>query len=328
MDAIRAFTISDENYFLGTVGLLNSLRRTGHDLPLTVLDRGLAAWQLDLLEPHCEVRRRPSDRSPMLRKLDAPLATDADGVLLLDSDIIVAGSLAPLLGPMAQGRVVACADHAIDRWFPEWASLFALEAPLRHGAYLNSGAVAISRALRPGVLERWRELCDVVHLHKADDVGPRPRTDPLWTSDQEAMNALLLSEVPEEHVRRLTDTTMVLGDDLARTRLRDPRTLRCTHDGQPVTLLHAIGRVKPWQARARRELRPTAYASCLREVLARPGDGVHVPVSRVPLWLRRGPAGIAFTSTLHTYGRLAQASRPLRRAVGLSPGKRQGDVPG
>ena len=59
----RFFTISDARFFVGTVLLLNSLRLTGHDHELVVLDRGLTDSQRARLAEHRVVFEQHADRS-------------------------------------------------------------------------------------------------------------------------------------------------------------------------------------------------------------------------------------------------------------------------
>ena len=51
------YCVADERYFLGAVGLVNSLRLVGHDEPIYLLDCGLTDDQRELLEPEVDARR-------------------------------------------------------------------------------------------------------------------------------------------------------------------------------------------------------------------------------------------------------------------------------
>jgi hypothetical protein len=154
------FTVADASYFVGTVALLNSLRITGCELPLTVLDRGMTSDQRRLLEPHCDIVVDGRDRHGYLCKLIAPLRFAPSGdhtVVLIDSDIIVVGSLDAALDAAAAGSVYAFAEpYNAGRWFTAWTELFGLGAPLRRGPAVNSGFVAFSPSRVPGLLERGR----------------------------------------------------------------------------------------------------------------------------------------------------------------------------
>ena len=110
MTDVRAFTMGDQGYFVGIVALLNSLRITGNAMPLTVLDVGLAPWQRDLLEPHCDLVRARPGVNIFLLKTDAPRTSGADVTVILDSDLLVTGSLAPMVDAAAAGKVCAYQD--------------------------------------------------------------------------------------------------------------------------------------------------------------------------------------------------------------------------
>ena len=81
------YTIADSTFFVGAVALLNSLRLTGNDGELVLVDCGLTARQRELLSPHCrlttsEGHGRPT--KPAVHRLAA-----GELVALLDSDIMV-----------------------------------------------------------------------------------------------------------------------------------------------------------------------------------------------------------------------------------------------
>ncbi len=323
MEDVRAFTVGDEAFFLGVVALLNSLRITGNTMPVTVLDAGLAPWQRTLLEPHCELVRARGGVAAYLLKVDAPMAADADITLMLDSDIIVTGSLAPVVESAAAGQVCTYSNQEDQtRWFAEWQELFELRAPLRRQPYVNSGAVAVSQALKPGFLPRWAELCERMVGEPVMSKATTGRDYPFWLADQEALNALLQSELAPEEVVCIRPPGMIIGPTyLARTRVDDRLALACSWEGEPVTMLHAVGMIKPWQPRASRELRRTAYLTCLRRALAGPDLEVRVPPDRLPVWLRPGAAARAVSRVLNTYDVAARRTRPLRRRYGLGSGR-------
>ena len=88
------YCVADERYFLGAVGMINSLRVLGHDEPVFVLDCGLTDEQRELLAPHATLVAAPRDAPPWLLKTIAPLRHPAEVMVLIDADIIVTRSLA------------------------------------------------------------------------------------------------------------------------------------------------------------------------------------------------------------------------------------------
>ncbi len=74
MSASAAFyCVADSGYFLGAVGMLNSLRLLGHREEVFILDCGLTADQRALLDPHATLVPGPVDVAPCLLKTIAPL---------------------------------------------------------------------------------------------------------------------------------------------------------------------------------------------------------------------------------------------------------------
>jgi hypothetical protein len=85
MNRVRVFAVGDAEYFLGVVALVNSLRITGNDMPVTVLDLGFTFGQRTLLASHCELIAAPRDRHPHITKMVAPMQADDEVVVLLDA---------------------------------------------------------------------------------------------------------------------------------------------------------------------------------------------------------------------------------------------------
>jgi hypothetical protein len=317
--APRAFTVSDADFFAGTVALLNSLHRNADGLPLTVLDRGLTAVQRRLLEPHCEIVTGGRDREGYLAKLEAPLRSSADPVVLVDSDVVIVDSIAEPLAAAERGSLFAFREPlGGQRWFAEWSDLFALRAPLRPGPTLNTGFVVLSPARLPSLLPRWAELCEIIAARAAATSWTEvrgTRDDPLWLVDEDACNALLLSEMPDGSATIGPDHGMVMAPrDLAETVVVDRDRWRCEWRGRPVTLLHGVGLRKPWQPAAVREVRRTAYLGALRRFLTGPDLAVRVPEQELVPWLRTGARGTSVRWALHAYDAPARRSRPWRHS--------------
>jgi hypothetical protein len=316
---IRFFTLADPKFFVGLLGLVASLRLQGHDDPLTVLDLGLTPYQRSVLEGVCDLvrvngiaRRHPWFVTPY------PHLLHAEGIVVyIDSDIIVTSRLDDAIAAARRGMVCATPDPARQRWFADWESIFGLEQPPRRQVYVNCGFVAFSTAQFPHLQRRWWECCD--HLARRLGSPPSDRANPVGLPDQDALNALLMSEVPAGRIELLPKDAMVLGRrPLAETAVVDFRRLECRHDGQVTTLLHAYGQPKPWQPNAWRYLSRTAYVRCLRRLLSRSDAPISVGAHALPVWLRPGARG---AMTLHLlFGMAWMRRRPtvmrLLRAVG------------
>lgn len=302
--ATRFCTIADSSHYLGLVALVNSLRLQGHRDEITVLDVGLTAAERAELAPHCDVVDPPvPGRHPWLLAPHACLALPADVVVSIDADVIVTAPLDDLLALARVGQVCAFPDRLADRWFPEWEGAFALPAPPRHQAYVNTAFLAFSTRALPDLLPAWAARCDAV------DATPSATTlvefdDPLALPDQDALNALLMSVVaPERLSVQPADAAAQGARQLRETRVRDERTLECSRAGTRTTLLHSYGAPKPWQPQPRHHVRPSAYLRCLRRLVVADDVALQSAVPRTP-WLESGARGAL---TWHTTTAFAEA---------------------
>ena len=303
----RFFTISDPAFFVGTVALVNSLRITGHEQEVVVLDRGLTARQRELLAPSVTLVDVPAGHADPYLVKPFPALVDTDGVVvLLDSDMVVTDSLEPVLERAAAGAICVFPDHPadLDRWFAEWHELFGLGAPLRRGDYLNAGFVAVSTARWPGFFPRWWEACARIPAERETLTDP----EPLAQLDQDALNALLLSEIPEGAVGQLPSYEW----DLRRVSVVDPRTLECRAEGVRQPLLHAWLRPKVWQGRE--NVHANAYERLLPRILFAPDAAIRLDANDVPRWLRPGAAGQVALHGLRAYNALPEVRARARRA--------------
>ena len=200
------YTITDEAFFVGTVALLNSLRLTGHKGELVALDCGLTPIQRERLAHHCRVEpaRRESGHWGYPLKPFAWRPQDTPIVVMIDSDILVTGSLDPLLRDAGMGRVAMFVDLMAllpdlpNRSFSEWQDGLGLSGPLRPQPYLNCGLIAFSHTSWPHLLDRWRETCQLA-ANAAEQDRHRRLTwseNPFAFPEQDALNAILMSEVP------------------------------------------------------------------------------------------------------------------------------------
>lgn len=277
---VAFYCVADSDYFLGLVALFNSLRLTGHDEALFVLDRGLRPSQRERLAPHVNVVDDPEDRHPILSKSYAPLLVPAELMVLLDTDIIVTRTLAPLIAGAAEGRVVAFAD-SINRFVPEWETILGLP-PVRRGTYINSGFFAFRRDLAMPVLERLREIQRQVQLRRSRLAHGTP-ADPFFFPDQDAWNAVLASIVAEEKLWIL-ENRLAPFPPFPGLVLEDLDGLACRYDnGDRPFLLHYISR-KPWLSSTRRSV----YTKLMTRLLLADDVPFRVRRDEVPWRLRTG----------------------------------------
>ncbi len=287
-------TVADSGYYLGAVALLNSLRLTGNTGELVVIDRGLSEAQRRSLEPHARLLELSPEDVAKHAYFQRQLVYryGLEGVLVfLDSDMLVTASLAPIVEQAAAGKIVVYPNHPSgwQRFFPEWEQVFELEAPLRRQRYANAGLVALSTEHWPEFLPRWERACAHIDPARIFDGNWH---QPFWAGDQDALNALLMSEMPADGVAEGDQGETLLFDSVNDGTVEDESTLRLTLNGVPVRFIHYGLSPKAWQPRGWRRIREDdTYARLLPRVLF--GDDVTLRLegTRVPIWIRPGPLG-------------------------------------
>jgi hypothetical protein len=318
--------VSDWSFFPATVGLLNSLRLTGHGDPLVILDCGFSLDQRRLLEEHTTLISfdRTRATNPTLLKPIAPSAQRSGVVVMIDSDAIVTAPLGPVVEEAAGGRIVAVPDPESGRRFPEWQRLFELSGLPRRQPYVSAGLVAFSVDHWPDFLPRWSAACRRIWSHPT--IHEEARDWPTSQGDQDALNALLMTEFPREALTLLPVEAVPLGPAEGRTRVVQLSSLSCTYRGRATLVVQTSGRPKPWGRRAWAGVGYGAYVRLLRRCLTGRGLTVRPPGLMFAPWLRSGPRGTIRLSYLlvfnSIYSRLARTPpfgallRSLQRAAG------------
>lgn len=309
--APTVYTLADSRYFIGVVALLNSLRLTGHDYAMVVLDCGFTDDQRTRLSKHGSVVTLPPELAarnvlakPFFRE------TARDGVALwIDADILVTGPLASIVDSAREGRVCAYPVDHVDqrgRRFIEWTGQFGLAADPRKQVYVQAGFLALDLPRHRELLDRWWEACETI---PAREVFEGDIESPLWAGDQDALNALLMSEVPSADVQVLPESEAVFPPAAEQARVLDRATLSCELDGRPVRLVHYSWVPKPWAPLAwRRTRRPLSdvYRQLLPRVLFERDVTLRLAPNEVPPSLRPGLSGGAARAGI-------AVARPLRR---------------
>jgi hypothetical protein len=266
------FTVADARYWLGAVALVNSLRLAGHEEPVVVLDAGFTRRQRDRLKATAEVvtPRQPL-RAPFLAKWLLPLERGSSAPVLLDADVVVTQSLAPLLAEIERGRVVAFVDRLATRAFSEWEALVGKQVYTH--PYVNSGFIGLAPELASTVLERVREAQERVDLAAARLLGRGSADDPYHFPDQDTWNAALRALVPPERLCAL-EHRLAPTEPWDAVSVVDVETLSCVDpSGSRPHLVHVVG-PKPWFANVSR----TAYEELLPRLLL--SDDVAIPLTR------------------------------------------------
>jgi hypothetical protein len=296
--AATFYTVSTHRFFLGTVALLNSLRLTGNTGQLVVLDAGLTSDERELLEAHATVFSPPGGTPihPVVMKTYAHLSQPSGTVVVIDSDMVVTGSLDHIVALAAEGQICAYPDtpEVRGRWFREWERTLELASPVRPDVYVNSGLVAFSTAAWPDLLERWRAACE--SIPPSEMWGSH---SPFNAPDQDALNALLMSEIPREALALLPNSEAAFGGDV---KVLDYDLLKCAVAGHPVKILHLLDSPKPWEPSGWLRLAGTDYARLMRRLLFASDVPLRLDPSHVPLWLqpsRRGELALRILGSLN-----------------------------
>jgi hypothetical protein len=285
------YTVADDRFFVGVVALLNSLRIAGNEGELVVLDCGLRRDQRRRLEPHVTLVAAPPEvgTNPYLVKPYPYLLDPVGVVVLIDSDVIVTGSLDAVVDQARTGRI--CIYPEVDgsvvrnRWNARWSEVFALKSPLRQEPYRAAGFVAFSASRWPSLLPRWWELTLRIPSEGTMQRGA-PFDSPFWGADMDALNALLMSEVERDAVLELPFLDAPREWWLRQVRVVDPTSLACSLDGTAPVMLHYLGRPKPWQAKAWMRVRGSAFERLLPRVLLASDVPLRLAPDDLPLWLR------------------------------------------
>ena len=274
------YCVADERYFLGAVGMINSLRVLGHDEPVFVLDCGLTAEQRRLLSPHATLVDAPGEAPPWLLKTVAPLRHPAEVMVLIDVDIIVTRSLDELIARAAEPRVVAI-ENDTQRFVAEWGELLGL-GEVRRQPYVSSGLVLAGQPLGEQVLRLMDELQDKVNFDRTFWRANAPDY-PFLYGDQDVFNAILAGRIERELLVALPNS-LAPNPPFKGLRVVDETSLRVAHpDGtEPYAIHHHTA--KPW-------LEPThhgVYSRLLRRLLIGSDVPVRVDVAELPRRFRPG----------------------------------------
>jgi hypothetical protein len=313
-DEVTFYAVSDDRFFIGMVGLINSLRLIGYEQRVVVLDCGLTEHQRNVLNPECELIALPGSRrlNPQLLKPFASLMHPKGTVVILDSDLVVTSRLDLMLQAARNGRVCVCADPESERWFAEWEQLFELPCPPRRQTYVNSGFVAFSVEHWPHLLSRWWESCQLIRSYPTSfyDTPDSPTAQ----ADQDALNAILMSEYSEETLAVQPREVQPNMEQLRwHVRLLDVDTLTCSLHNRQVTLVHSLGKTKPFELQRWLGQGRSIYPTLLRRLLVERGVRIRVSREDVPVWLHPGRLGAIVIRILYLINRLGLIRGWLRK---------------
>jgi hypothetical protein len=290
------YTMADERFFIGAVGLINSLRVVGHTEPVYVLDCGLTPDQRELLAGEAALVPAPRDAHPLLLKTIAPLAHPAEVMVLIDADMIVTRRLEEPI-EQARGAGVVAVRHGRDRFIPEWGPATGHGVAQRR-PYVSGGLILLGGETGARVLELVDGLLPRIDFERT--FWRRAEPDyPFLYGDQDAWNAVLATAMPAEALVAL-DRRLEAIPPFAGIEVVDETMLRCRYeDGVEPYELHHYS-IKPWL-----ELTlDGVYSRLLRRLLAGDDVAIKVPRAQVPRHMRPGLIAEGIRNRAHGHGRV------------------------
>ena len=281
---VAYYTVTNAAHYPGAVALLDSLRLLGEKAPFFVVDCGLTDAQRAAISGHAGLVQPVKGVHPALQKATGPLAHPAEIMVVLDADVIVNRTLAPLFADAAAGRIVAFEERIETRFCPEWSAL-GIGEPVRR-PYVSSGHFVLSAETGSAFFPLFVELQKTLEIGRTFFGTPTPAdpdANPYFYADQDIFNAMLCTVFADDVVRlekRLWSYPPFTG-----LRLRGFDGPRCTYaDGSSPLLLHHFFK-KPWLT----PLRPSIYSELFTSLTSAPDAPVRLGRGDVPLRLRDSP---------------------------------------
>jgi hypothetical protein len=308
------YTVGDANHFLGIVALVNSLRLSGWNDEIMLVDCGLTEWQRGLAEREVRLLPAPASPAPHLLKVVGPMTRPAKTMAVIDADIVVTRSLDPLFAELAScEKLIAVTDALGERFDERWGALLDL-GPLRRQPYVNSGFLIAPLALGLRIFRDLGSLQERIDIRRSM-IGSGKPEDPFYFPDQDALNALLSSgRFQAADVHALPHAALP-HPPFAGIRVADKTRLRLsTEEAIEPFGLHHIQR-KPWL----HAVPSTPYSQLLPRLWLADDLPLRLEASQVPLRFRPGSGGAL--AARWAAGRL-QAQR-TRRALGIRRERRK-----
>jgi hypothetical protein len=312
--------VADSQFFLGAVALVNSLRLTRNTGEIVLIDAGLLPDQRRFLERECTIVEPELDpgvfavfAKPSIHRFEQGERT----VVILDSDIIVTSCFEPIVDRAERGSICGFVNNDTDRWFPEWADIFGLRAPLRCKSFLNGSFLALSMAHWRDFLQRWEELCRAIQEERSTRPfllrRDRVLQDPTGFNEQDALNALLMSEVPDAAIASWDHDLAPSWADRRGVSTLDTHTLRCEFAGREPSYIEWTGAIKPWMPWGWTRRKYDAYLRLFPRAVLAADVPLRLSPSDVPAWLR------GTTSARCVYAILNRSAVGAYTALGLVP---------
>ncbi len=221
----------------------------------------------------------------MLLSTIAPVAHPAEVMVLIDADMVVTRSLAPLIERAAAGRVVAF-QTAYERFVAEWGELLEL-GPIVRRPYVCAGLALYGGEQGRFVLELLDELAAFVELDfRSRDLPPYPADYQFVALEQDVLNAILGSSRVSADIGVRLEYRLAPSQPYGGLRVSAARDSCAYADGTVPFVLHHLA-AKPWIER-----QPTTlYSRLLSRYLLAEDLPLRVAANVVPVWLRDDARG-------------------------------------
>lgn len=199
------YTVSDENFFAGTVASINSLRYYGYKGPFAVIDIGFLPWMREYLSNYdgvmildIEPFKRDvrftdvkTDESPVMKDW----AYKAFGIVhynlfrcwtFIDADYFPLSNIEVILRPLAEAGHFVSTEDGNNHWDKRHQEAIGVKP----GTYMNinAGFITINMGIHGAIVREWRDLMT------------RRKPFDLWYGDQGALNAVLNKWEIKPHV--------------------------------------------------------------------------------------------------------------------------------
>ena len=191
------YTVANDRFFVGLLGLVSSARVNGHDGPIVVVDGGLRAEQIDALSDQATFVRAPVELPSHYLKAVGPLTHPDDVMLFIDADMLCVRPLDEIVDRARGDAIVVFEDIGragfSDALWSQWDSRLELGG-LEAGIYVNGGFVGASRTSGVAFFEEFRRSIERVDPDEtyidAPDIDVRL---PFTYACQDVINAVLAS---------------------------------------------------------------------------------------------------------------------------------------
>lgn len=311
---VSVYTVANDRFFPGLVGLVTSLRVNGHTGPIVVVDTGLTPAQVEALSDAATLIQAPADlrKHYAFSKPFGPLERPDDLMLFIDADILCVRPLDEIINQVQLGSIVVFEDigrpgQTAETW-REWEERLQIGG-LEPRTYVNGGFFAVPRASGIAFFQALADGVERVDPHETHiGAADEDLSLPFFILDQDVANALLAS--PEFRARTVT-LPYRYAPHAPFGGVRVDGDLTCVDDAgtRPFFLHHALQ--KPWLE----PLPSNPYTQLLVEYVHHPAAPV-VDERELPLFLRRGHVAFIAREARSTRGTVRSR---VRGKLGLRP---------